>query len=274
MGNNPSKGPVGDAPSGHVHHVHHAHHVPSERKVVRRTSLNAVPTSKATVADPSATRETAAGHSAAYQGSVQQRLQSRNPSDSSDSPTRNPSNSERPDGRRPEATQSKAIPSPDPSNPVQVPISRHAAGRDSVAPSGPPHNSYYNASTHLQRPPRMPLPIGNATTAPGSPISGPEDSHIQSLPADRLLDEQMSPEATDLSSTALDGDEPVDDFQPFVDGGVGKAVPTFIEWTGPGEKVYVTGTFVNWEKKFKLLRRYAAQSSISLQSVSCGEYVS
>jgi hypothetical protein len=96
----------------------------------------------------------------------------------------------------------------------------------------------------------MPLPIADATTTPGSPVIGPEDSHIQSMPADRLLDEHM--EASHYSNATLDGDEMVDELRPF---GVGKAVPTVIEWNGPGEKVYVTGTFVNWEKKFKLYRR-------------------
>ena len=32
-------------------------------------------------------------------------------------------------------------------------------------------------------------------------------------------------------------------------------VPTLIEWKEGGETVYVTGTFSNWEKKFKLLRK-------------------
>ncbi|KAJ5166370.1 uncharacterized protein N7482_005151 [Penicillium canariense] len=246
MGNNPSKGPAGDVPAGHIPHA------ANERKVVRRTSLNAIPTHKATAADPSATRETAAGQSAAYQGSVQQRLQSRNPADSS---TKAASRSEKVDGRKTDYVQSRDVLPPDHSNPVQVPISRPAAARDSVAPSGPPLNSYYSASQHLQRPPRMPLPIGDATTTPGSPISGPEDSHIQSLPADQRLDEAMDPEATNLSSATLDGEEIVDElFQPYANSGVGKAVPTIIEWSGPGQKVYVTGTFVNWEKKFKLYR--------------------
>ncbi|KAJ5669272.1 hypothetical protein N7462_010342 [Penicillium macrosclerotiorum] len=245
MGNNPSKGPVGDTPSGHVHH-----HT-GERKVVRRTSLNAIPTQKAVAADPSASRETAAGHSAAYQGSVQQRLQSRNPPES---PAKSAGRTVQPNVAIAEYSQSQNSRSQDPSNPVQVPISRHAAGRDSVAPSGPPLNSYYNATTHLQRPPRLPLPIGDATTTPGSPISGPEDSHIQSLPADQVLDQHMDPEQSNISSVTLDGDEIMDELQPFDTSGVGKAVPTVIEWNGPGQKVYVTGTFVNWEKKFKLHR--------------------
>ncbi|KAF3935550.1 hypothetical protein ABW19_dt0202504 [Dactylella cylindrospora] len=33
-----------------------------------------------------------------------------------------------------------------------------------------------------------------------------------------------------------------------------KAVPTSIEWTEEGKKVYVTGTFSGWKKKFKLTR--------------------
>ncbi|KAJ5719650.1 Immunoglobulin E-set [Penicillium malachiteum] len=240
MGNNPSKGPVGDVPSSH-----HVSNTATERKVVRRTSQHTIPTTKATAADPSASRETAAGHSATYQGSAQHRLQGRSTAGSPKPITR----PERPDGVRSETPQRREVSSPDPSNPVKVPISRHAAGRDPVAPSGPPHNSYYSASTHMQRPPRMPLPIADSTTIPGSPIIGPEDSHIQSMPADRLLDGHM--EASHYSNATLDGDELVDELQPF---GVGKAVPTLIEWNGPGEKVYVTGTFVNWEKKFKLHR--------------------
>lgn len=102
----------------------------------------------------------------------------------------------------------------------------------------------------------MPLPIGDATTTPGSPISGPEDSHIQSMPADRLLDEQMDPEASNVASNILDGEDNVDELQPYATSGVGKAVPTTIEWTDPAQKVYVTGTFVNWEKKFLLHKRY------------------
>lgn len=248
MGNNPSKGPSGDVPAGHAHLSSTGDH-----KVARRPSLGAIPTSKATAANPSASKATAAGHSATSQGFVQHRLQSRNVPDS---PTRGGNQPGKSDARRVEYTESKEIPPPDHSNPVQVPISRHAAGLDPIAPSGPPLTSYYNAS-HLQRPPRMPLPIGDANTTPGSPIVGPEDSHIQSLPADRLLDEQMRQGITTLSSTTFDGEELVDELQPYTVSGVGKAIPTLIEWTGPGQKVYVTGTFVNWEKKFRLHRRYA-----------------
>ncbi|KAJ5394279.1 uncharacterized protein N7487_011920 [Penicillium crustosum] len=245
MGNNPSKGPVGDA-----HHHAHAHHSSaSDRKVARRSSLNTIAVPKATAADPSATKETAAGHSAGYQGSVQERLQSRNVPESS------PKNIERAppqDARRVEPSPIKDIPSRDHSNPVQVPVSRHVPGRDPVAPSAPPLNSYYSASAHLQHPPRLPLPIGDANTTPGSPVAGPEDSHIQSLPADRLLDEQMDPSTLAAGHTTIEEEELLDELQPYTISGAGKAVPVVIEWTAPAEKVYVTGTFVNWEKKFRL----------------------
>lgn len=247
MGNNPSKGPVGDA-----HHAHAHHSSTSDRKVARRSSLNTIAVPKATAADPSATKETAAGHSAGYQGSVQERLQSRNVPESS------PKNIEKAppqDARRVEPSPIKDIPIRDHSNPVQVPVSRHVPGRDPVAPSAPPLNSYYSASAHLQHPPRLPLPIGDANTTPGSPAAGPEDSHIQSLPADRLLDEQMDLSTLAAGHTTIEEEELLDELQPYTISGAGKAVPVVIEWTAPAEKVYVTGTFVNWEKKFRLHRR-------------------
>ncbi|KAB8237776.1 hypothetical protein ETB97_000187 [Aspergillus alliaceus] len=241
MGNNPSKGPAGDSPltSGHSTHVGST----GDKKVTRRPSLNAPSgTPKATAADPSASKETATVHSTSQnQASVQQRLQSRNATDSA---TRNVSD--------PKITESrhKDIHSPDPSNPVQVPASRASARTDhypSVAPSAPPLNAYYSASAHLQRPPRMPLPIGDATATPGSP-------YLSSPPSDRLLDDHAGRGDPNLRDTTIEDDEVVDELEPYTSSGVGRPVPITIEWTAPGDKVYVTGTFVNWEKKFRLHR--------------------
>ncbi|PLB49461.1 putative Snf1 kinase complex beta-subunit Gal83 [Aspergillus steynii IBT 23096] len=247
MGNNPSKGPIGEIPSASSPSTPPAS---AEKKVTRQPSLNASSgTFKATAVDPSASKENATGHSTSQtQAPAQQRLQSRNPPDST------PRNV--PDSKKPQS-RSKDIASPDPSNPVQVPVSRAAARRDPyppVGPSAPPHNTYYSASTHLQRPPRMPLPIGDATTTPGSPIIGPDDSYMGSPPSDPLLEQGAGPRESNLSSTIADDDEMLDDLGPNASTGVGRAVPTIIEWTAPGDKVYVTGTFVNWEKKFRLHR--------------------
>ncbi|KOC09544.1 snf1 kinase complex beta-subunit Gal83 [Aspergillus flavus AF70] len=241
MGNNPSKGPAGDVPStsGHSTHAGSA----GDRKVTRRPSLNAPSgTAKATAADPSASKETATGHPVSQnQASVQQRLQSRNAPDSA---TRHAPDTKKADPHY------KEIPSPDSSNPVQVPTSRTSARHDhytSVAPSGPPHNAYYSASAHLQRPPRLPLPIGDATATPGSPYMG-------SPPSERLLDEQAGQGDPKLGDAAVEDEEVLEELEPYTSSGVGRPVPTIIEWTAPGDKVYVTGTFVNWEKKFRLHR--------------------
>jgi len=126
-----------------------------------------------------------------------------------------------------------------------------------VAPSGPPLTTYYGAAAHLQRPPRLPLPIADATATPGSPIGAPEDTQIESLSYDRSGGHAAN-DIPGLSSSTIDDDDVVDELEPYAISGVGKTVPTTIEWTGPGEKVYVTGTFVNWEKKHRLHRKYVA----------------
>ncbi|KAK6349670.1 hypothetical protein TWF696_005949 [Orbilia brochopaga] len=41
-----------------------------------------------------------------------------------------------------------------------------------------------------------------------------------------------------------------------------KAIPTTIEWTEGGKKVYVTGTFSGWKKKFKLTRSEGHLSTV------------
>lgn len=247
MGNNPSKSLSGDAPGPSTVNASL-----SDKRLAGRPA-------KATATDPSATKETATGYSAAQSpASVQQRLQSRN---NADSPTRTLDRPERRDAKKPGPRSSDI---PDPSNPVQVPASRTAVRHHhfpSATPSAPPHNTYYNASTHLQRPPRMPLPIGDATATPGSPIIGASDGHIGSLPQDRLLDEQG--DTSNIGNATIDEDELVDELQPYTVSGVGKAIPTVIQWTGPGYKVYVTGTFVNWEKKFRLHRMYVVSRLVS-----------
>jgi hypothetical protein len=66
----------------------------------------------------------------------------------------------------------------------------------------------------------------------------------------------LSGDKSVLDDTTIDDDEIVDELQPYDMTGLNKAVPTIIEWRGMGEKVYVTGTFVNWERKFRLHKRY------------------
>ena len=252
MGNNPSKPPSGDvsAAAGSPNVTGPGH----ERKVTQQSSINTLTgTTKAAAADPSASKETATGHSATQShASVHQQLRS-------DQPTAPPARtSDQPDqenAKDPEP-HPRDTPAPDHSNPVQVPSARPGMRRDTITSGIAPH-SYYNTS-HLQRPPRMPLPIGDATATPGSPLVGLEDSHIGDLAQDRFVDEQTGPVPSNFGSVPADEDEGAEDLQPYTPSGVGKAVPTSIEWASHGDKVYVTGTFVNWEKKFRLHRGYVA----------------
>ena len=258
MGNNPSKPQSGDAssPAGSPNVTGPE----NERKVTQQSSINTLSgaNTKAAVADPSASRETATGYSAAQnQATTQQRLQHSQPTDlaSAAAAERTSEQPEQHDAKHDADLHPKDPLTPDSSNPVQVPP-RMGARRDTIsAGMAPP--SFYNASAHLQRPPRMPLPIGDATATPGSPVMGPEDSHIGGdLAHDRFVDEQTGTEPTNVGSVPVDEDEGAEDLQPYTPSGVGKVIPTVIEWASHGDKVYVTGTFVNWEKKFRLHRRY------------------
>lgn len=142
----------------------------------------------------------------------------------------------------------------EPSGPVQVPErSRHAYGY--VEPSAPPLNTYYgpNNPSHLARPPRLPLPIGDAMVAPASPIIAPADMRTKEPELNEL--DAASPSSTLPTNTAVEDEEIGDELEPYAVDGVNTRVPVKVKWRGKGQKVYVTGTFVNWEKKFKLLKK-------------------
>jgi hypothetical protein len=179
--------------------------------------------------------------------------------------------SERRDSRKGEA-KARDIGPVEPSDPVLVPPSTsRVSGRgrySTAAPSNTP--VYYGASSHLQRPPRLPLPIGDANATPGSPVISPTDSRVDSLPYKDLDEPTLA--VISIENASVDEDEVEDELQSYALAGVGRAVPTTIEWRQPGERVYVTGTFVNWEKKFRLHRRYGLYitffSLISLLSLT------
>ncbi|EON66009.1 hypothetical protein W97_05252 [Coniosporium apollinis CBS 100218] len=121
-----------------------------------------------------------------------------------------------------------------------------------IDPSAPGvQEQYHLPPSQFSRPPRLPLPIDEESHTPGSPIISPADitSAIDPLEVNGALPRRTSV----LSSTTVDEDEDVGD-EIYPHGGVGPAVPTVVEWRGPGKTVYVTGTFVNWERKYKLLK--------------------
>jgi hypothetical protein len=130
-----------------------------------------------------------------------------------------------------------------------------AAQPDSGSPYGLPPSDF-------SRPPRLPLPIEEVHT-PGSPIIAPQDI---SLPIGQGDINGLPRRASVLSSTTVD-DEDLGDNEAFTadQASLAPSVPMPIEWKGPGDKVYVTGTFVQWDRKFKLHRDKKGGFSTTLQ---------
>lgn len=114
-----------------------------------------------------------------------------------------------------------------------------------------PTPDYFLPAEPLFRPPRLPLPIEEEVHTPGSPIISPQDAHALDILGEGP-EGDVRRAASMLSNTTLDEDELGDDLQGPQNV---PTVPTLIEWEGPGERVYVTGTFVEWNRKFRLHRK-------------------
>lgn len=121
-----------------------------------------------------------------------------------------------------------------------------AAGMETDDPT------YGHGPNDYSRPPRLPLPIEEELHTPGSPIITPQD--VTSAIDERDIEGTIPRRTSVLSSTTADEDELAENESFPTDNSLAPVVPTLVEWKGPGNKVYVTGTFVLWEKKFKLHR--------------------
>jgi hypothetical protein len=147
-------------------------------------------------------------------------------------------------------------PSP-PTLPVDVPsVAREEArpgvqDREGVSSIDPADASqdYLIPSSQFSRPPRLPLPIEEEVHAPGSPIISPQEiwSPVHESDAEGMLPNRRT---SMLSTTTADDEDLGDEFKGPSTGR--PTVPTLIEWEGPGERVYVTGTFAGWNRKYKL----------------------
>lgn len=145
--------------------------------------------------------------------------------------------------------ESRPTPRDQPSKPVDVPVessslrSHHSAH---VEPHIIPNSSI--TDMYLTRPPRLPLPIDEEVHTPGSPILAPEQD--QTLPEVEPVDspEVITRKSSALSATTVDEEDNdelrVDKTRP--------TVPTKLEWLRGGEKVYVTGTIFQWNRKQRL----------------------
>lgn len=97
----------------------------------------------------------------------------------------------------------------------------------------------------------MPLPIEEELHTPGSPIITP--AGIESVLHDDG-EEILPRHNSGVSSTTLDDDELGDELRPFPLEDSRRTVPTLISWKQGGDKVYVTGTFTSWNRKFRMNR--------------------
>jgi len=112
-----------------------------------------------------------------------------------------------------------------------------------------PHSSLQDVS-YLTRPPRLPLPIEEEVHTPGSPIVAPSDSRPgASLEVEAL---ESTAELERPTSTLSDTSVLEDDNEELMVDKTRPTVPTRLEWRHGGDKVYVTGTIFQWNRKSRL----------------------
>lgn len=162
--------------------------------------------------------------------------------------------------------KSSALAEAAPSKPVDVPNPNNAApagaGTAATAPVGQTsplspfeasdlgihgHESFSNMS-FVSRPPRLPLPIQEEVHTPGSPIIAPADIGEPVDSVDLDSESGIARKSSNLSTTTVDEDDAeelrVDKTRP--------TVPTRLEWLRGGDRVYVTGTIFQWNRKQRL----------------------
>lgn len=137
--------------------------------------------------------------------------------------------------------------------PVSVPQgtdARRQKGPDTqFEPSGPPRDPNYIPHSNLNFPPRLPLPIEEELHTPGSPPEG-----VSSVLEEDDVEGLLPGNASMVSSTTPDDDYAGHELQPYPLDDSRRKVPTTVEWKQGGEKVYVTGTFTSWNRKFRMNR--------------------
>lgn len=277
--------------SSHSHHHRSSHHqaqqllspgqgqpqqtctnTPTRREPRRRESVHALPWIKATAAPPSESLASATGESTTGQHRISQQQQ---PQHSQQLPSHQRSRTVNVDLTTTQLTAEAKMGNEEsrmrveenadqtwftPSKPVPVPTtSGDETNKGEVGtpfePAAPPRDLNRIPPSQINRPPRLPLPIGEEDYTPGSPIISPAEI-TAALNLD-TLEAGLPRRSSILSSTTADDDETLDDPTGYgLDAGVNKAaVPTLVEWKQNGEKVYVTGTFAGWNKKFRLQKK-------------------
>ncbi|KAG6005698.1 hypothetical protein E4U21_007762 [Claviceps maximensis] len=233
-----------DSHHHHHSHTHHHHLLPHHRKEARGIPAAIQAThSAAAPPEPSlaqATGSTISNRPKSLPGTAVSSL--------SGSPHTNISSPARPVEARPIRDE--------PTKPVNVPVETgslrpHREAQLSTAAEQAALDAHLvsnNSITdmYLRGPPRLPLPIEEEVHTPGSPILASDEG-----PADVELGETSdgftrNPSA--VSATTVDDEE----FEELRVDKTRPVVPTKIEWTRGGDKIYVTGTIFQWNRKQRL----------------------
>ena len=161
-----------------------------------------------------------------------------------------------------EVKQGKPGPCHEPAKPVAVPNTYNSPSSPR-SPRSPrsddiyeaaimPHSSLQDVS-YMTRPPRLPLPIEEEVHTPGSPIILPTEvglgeplENVEGLNNTRLI----RPTSTLSDASAVLEED--DDAEELLVDKNRPTVPTLLEWRHGGEKIYVTGTIFQWNRKTRL----------------------
>jgi hypothetical protein len=111
-----------------------------------------------------------------------------------------------------------------------------------------PHSSLQEVS-YLTRPPRLPLPIEEEVHTPGSPIIAPAEGGEPVGDVEGLDAAGLSHPPSNLSDNSVLEE---DDAEELLVDKTRPTVPTRLEWRHGGDKVYVTGTIFQWNRKTRL----------------------
>jgi hypothetical protein len=234
-----------------------------DKQVSKRVSVQGLSQGKSTVANPSASKASATAQTAGPKHAQKPAMQQLQKSQSPEQPIKSSKI------EKSESTEKKDVPDRDkglpaagtsPAEPMDVPAAMSRSRQGDFEESN--FSRHYTPVSQM-RPPRLPLPIADAQVEPipESPTLGPVQTGNDDV-SNLYDDDNMSP-AEDrlrrkdsmLSATTQD-DEEVGELQPYaVDTTGAKLVPVPIVWRNGGDKVFVTGTFATWQRKFKLHRR-------------------
>lgn len=254
-----------------------------DRRVNRRVSIQALSQGRSTPVDPSPTKDTALAQTTSphlEKPALQQYLLASSPESSARGAKVERSGSRKKNELEHRPRPQASVPVPRASGPVDVPVSR--SKQDSAEERFEDHTSAYQDRRYTPvaqlRPPRLPLPIADVPI-PESPTLAPVDKGNADVPIFETdeplaaIETQLRRKSSMMSTTTESEEEVGEELQPYaVEQSNAQTVPTVIEWNHGGQRVYVTGTFANWERKYRLHPRYVQHVSVLCSCKPCRFY--